>query len=102
MSILLRLETMLHVVFWGRRDGTDFRMHKCKQLSSLFIHIFIVPCDSQPDEKGTDNIHKNCTYNVTRENECIHRKSLYPPFMFKRLLNVVTKSLVLLKNFTLA
>lgn len=102
MSILLRLETMLHMVLRGRRDGTDFSMHKSKQLRSLFIHIFIVPPDSQPDEKGTDNIHKNCTYNVTQDNGCIHKKSLYPLFMFKRLLNKVTKTLVLLKNFTLS
>lgn len=94
---------MLHMVLWDRRDGTDFCMHKCKQLSSLFIHIFIVLPNSQPDEKGiTDNIHNNCTCSVTQDNGCIQKTRLYPLFMFKSLLNIVTKTLVLLSNLTLA
>lgn len=30
------------MVLWGRRDGTDFCMHMCKQLSPvcLFAHSF--------------------------------------------------------------
>lgn len=91
---------MLHVVLWDRRDGTDFCMHKYKQVSSLFIHIFLVPSDSQPDENRAGNIHNTCTYNVTQYNGYVQKTRLYPLFMFKGLLNVVTKPLVLLNDFT--